>query len=67
MIELKNISKIYKSKMKEQIKALDNISISFDRNQMCFILGKSGSGKTTLLNIIGGLDTYDYGSIKIFS
>ena len=66
MIELKNISKIYKSKMKEQIKALDNISISFDRNQMCFILGKSGSGKTTLLNIIGGLDTYDYGSIKIF-
>lgn len=66
MIELKNISKIYKSKMKEQIKALDNISISFDRNQMCFILGKSGSGKTTLLNIIGGLDTYDSGSIKIF-
>lgn len=66
MIELKKISKIYKSKNNEQVKALENISISFDGSQMCFILGKSGSGKTTLLNIIGGLDTYDSGNMKIF-
>lgn len=33
---------------------------------MVFLLGKSGSGKSTLLNIIGGLDGYDQGDVKIF-
>lgn len=65
MIELKNISKTYKSKTSKETKALNNISLKFNNNGMTFILGKSGSGKSTLLNIIGGLDKYDSGDLVI--
>ena len=65
MIELKNVSKTYKSKKSKSTKALDDVSISFDSKGMTFILGKSGSGKSTLLNVLGGLDKYDEGDIII--
>ena len=65
MIELKNVSKIYKSKKGNNTQALDNVTLKFDNKGMNFILGKSGSGKSTLLNIIGGLDKYDSGDMII--
>lgn len=65
MIEIKGVSKTYKSKKGRSTKALDNVSLSFDDHGMTFILGKSGSGKSTLLNILGGLDNYDTGEVKI--
>ena len=64
MLELKNISKIYKTSELKQI-ALDKININFRKNEFASILGPSGSGKTTLLNIIGGLDRYDSGDLII--
>ncbi len=65
MIELKNISKTYKSKKSKNTTALNGVSLTFDNNGMTFILGKSGSGKSTLLNVIGGLDKYDSGDMSI--
>ena len=65
MIELKNVSKTYKSKKGNNTQALDNVTLKFDNKGMTFILGKSGSGKSTLLNIIGGLDKYDSGDMII--
>ncbi len=64
MLELKNITKIYKTEVIYQ-KALDNININFRSNEFVSILGQSGSGKTTLLNIIGGLDHYTSGDLII--
>ncbi len=64
MLEIKNITKIYKLDNFEQ-KALDNVSINFRENEFVSILGPSGSGKTTLLNIIGGLDKYTNGDLII--
>ena len=64
MLEIKNISKIYKTGDFIQ-KALDKVSINFRENEFVSILGPSGSGKTTLLNIIGGLDKYDSGDLII--
>lgn len=55
MIELKNVSKTYKV-YKNEIKALQSISLTIQNNDMVAILGASGSGKSTLLNILGGLD-----------
>ena len=65
MLEIRNVTKIYRSKTGEEVKALDNVSISFPESGMVFILGKSGSGKSTLLNVMGGLDSYDSGEFII--
>ena len=64
MLEIKNITKIYKLDNFEQ-KALNNVSINFRESEFVSILGPSGSGKTTLLNIIGGLDKYTSGDLII--
>jgi|LFRM01.1.fsa_nt_gb ABC-type lipoprotein export system ATPase subunit len=64
MLELKNITKSYRTKGYVQ-NALNKVSISFRRNEFTSILGESGSGKTTMLNIIGGLDQYDSGDLLI--
>lgn len=64
MIELKNVRKIYKTKIGETA-ALDGVSLTFPDKGLVFITGKSGSGKTTMLNVIGGLDGFDEGEIII--
>lgn len=64
MLELKKVSKIYKTAGLTQ-RALDGVSIKFRKNEFVSILGQSGSGKTTLLNLIGGLDNYTSGDLII--
>lgn len=65
MLEIKNLTKIYKTKGNAITKALDNVSIKFPDKGMVFLLGKSGSGKSTLLNLCGGLDTPTDGEIIV--
>ena len=66
MIELKNVSKIYKTKM-EELNILKNINFKFNNGDFVSIQGKSGSGKTTLLNILGLLDIKSEGELYINS
>ena len=67
MLEVRNLSKIYKSKQKNgaDTHALDNVSLCFPEKGMVFLLGKSGSGKSTLLNVCGGLDAPTSGEIIV--
>ncbi len=65
MIELKEVSKIYRSKKSVDTLALKNVSLTLEDKGMVFILGKSGSGKSTLLNLLGGLDKPSSGEIFI--
>tara|TARA_R110002124_G_scaffold180953_1_gene348443 strand:+ start:241 stop:906 length:666 start_codon:yes stop_codon:yes gene_type:complete len=64
MIELNNISKVYRTKTIETL-ALDNINLKVDKGEFLSIMGPSGCGKSTLLNIIGLLDEPSSGSINI--
>ena len=64
MLEIKNVTKVYQVGDLRQV-ALDDVSVSFRKNEFASILGPSGSGKTTLLNIIGGLDKYTSGDLII--
>ena len=66
MLELKNVTKVYKT-ANEEVKALKGISVKFRKSEFVSILGQSGCGKTTLLNIIGGLDRYTSGDLIINS
>ena len=64
MLKLTNITKTYLSGPNE-VQALKGINVEFRKNEFVAILGHSGCGKTTLLNIIGGLDRYTTGDLKI--
>ena len=62
LLEIKNLSKNYNTKMGE-VKAIDNISFNvYDKEFLC-IIGSSGCGKSTLLNILANLDYLSDGEI----
>lgn len=65
IIEIKNLSKKYYD-MKQEVLAIDNISLSVHEGEFMAIVGPSGCGKSTLLNIIGGIDDKSSGEINIF-
>jgi putative ABC transport system ATP-binding protein len=56
MIELKDISKVFRNKDIDT-KALYNINLSIAEGEFISIMGPSGCGKTTLLNIIGLIES----------
>jgi len=64
ILEAKNVRKYY-GKGENQVKAVDDISLSIQEGEFVSIVGTSGSGKTTLLNLLGGLDYADSGEILI--
>ena len=66
MLELKNISKTYRSKNGVTHRALNDVSLSFGQCGLVFIVGRSGGGKSTLLNMIAALDRPDRGEILLY-
>jgi len=47
LIEVKNVTKCYGSTT-----ALKNVSLTFEENKICGLLGRNGAGKSTLLSLI---------------
>ncbi len=60
MIQIEKLTKSY-----GRFKALDNVSLGFDKGQAVSLLGPNGSGKTTLIKSILGLVIPETGLIKI--
>jgi putative ABC transport system ATP-binding protein len=57
-----NASKIYGSG-ETAVRALDEISVEFQRSAYTAIMGPSGSGKSTLLHCLAGLDSLTSGQV----
>lgn len=64
IIEITHLTKIYQE-TEVEVKAIDDISLTFEQGEFTCIVGPSGSGKTTLLNMMGGLDKPTEGGINI--
>lgn len=59
-LEITNLSKNY-----GENEVLKDINLKINSGDICVLLGPSGSGKSTLLNLIGGIENYETGKIKI--
>lgn len=64
LLTLEHISRIYHSG-EDELRALDDVSLSIWPGEFVAIMGQSGSGKSTLMNILGCLDTPSSGSYRI--
>ena len=64
MIELKNLSKVYKTSEKE-IVALDGINLTIQDGEIFGIIGLSGAGKSTLVRCINLLERPTGGEVII--
>lgn len=66
MIQIKNLSKVYRTEEVET-KALSEVSITINQGEFVTIMGSSGSGKSTLLNIVGLLDSATTGNYELLN
>jgi D-methionine transport system ATP-binding protein len=64
LIEFKNISKTFTSK-DGPVKAINDLSLTIDQNEIFGIIGESGAGKSTLLRFINALETPSVGSVEV--
>jgi putative ABC transport system ATP-binding protein len=65
IIEVQNLSRIYRLKSGDEVRAVDDVTLEVPERQFLTIIGTSGSGKTTLLNLLGGLDKPTAGKVIV--
>ncbi|MDL2291987.1 ABC transporter ATP-binding protein/permease [Acholeplasma sp. OttesenSCG-928-E16] len=63
MIKVNNLNKYFFKNKKNEIHVLNDVTFDLPDRGLVVLLGPSGSGKTTFLNVLGGLDSYDFGNI----
>ena len=63
-ISFKSVTREYQNG-KQNIKALDNVTLNIEQGKFTVILGPSGSGKSTFLNLLGGMDYVTAGEIYV--
>ncbi|MDI3533927.1 MAG: sulfonate transport system ATP-binding protein [Thermosediminibacterales bacterium] len=64
LLEIKNLSKIYKTPKKD-IVALNDINLQVKEKEFVTVIGPSGCGKSTFLRCIAGLEKPSKGEIRI--
>lgn len=65
LLKINNLHKTFGKNSAEEIKAVNNISITLEKGKILAILGESGSGKTTLLHLVAALYEPDSGTLTL--
>ena len=60
LIQAENIVKRFRDK-KQQVLAVDHVSLYLDEGEILGIIGESGSGKSTILRLLSGIIQPDEG------
>ncbi len=55
ILKIENVSYLYSKGTPFEKRALDNVSLSFERGKITGLIGHTGSGKSTLVNLFNGL------------
>ena len=55
ILRLENVSCVYGAKTPFEIKALDGVTVGFEKGKVTGVIGHTGSGKSTLVSMLNGL------------
>jgi lipoprotein-releasing system ATP-binding protein len=64
LVTVTGLTKSYRTST-QTLQVLRGLDVSVERGEMVAIVGASGVGKSTLLHVLGGLDHFEAGSIRI--
>ena len=65
LIQVEDIVKSFRDK-KQQVVAVDHVSLHLDEGEILGIIGESGSGKSTVLRLLSGIMKPDEGAVMLF-
>ncbi|HSX17349.1 MAG TPA: ABC transporter ATP-binding protein [Patescibacteria group bacterium] len=65
IINLHDVTRIYKLNRKNTVTAVKNINFEVHEGEIVALTGPSGSGKSTLMHLIGGLDRPSSGEVLV--
>jgi lipoprotein-releasing system ATP-binding protein len=63
-VEISGLIKTYQTP-RARIDVLRGLDLAVQSGEMLAIVGASGVGKSTLLHVLGGLDTFDAGQVRV--
>ena len=64
ILKVENLTKVY-GKGENEVRALNGVSFSVEKDDFVAIIGPSGSGKSTLLHTLGGVDRPTGGKVLV--
>jgi ABC-type lipoprotein export system ATPase subunit len=64
LVEIRDLFRVYPSP-EGGVAALQGLTLTVERGELCVVLGPSGSGKSTLLRIVAGFDRPSAGSVRV--
>jgi putative ABC transport system ATP-binding protein len=62
-LEARALCKYYRAGSRDEVRALDEVSLAIERGSLAVVSGPSGSGKTTLLALLGALERPTRGQV----